>query len=247
MPMSPRHHPSTPLWLCAAWLGGLFTAAHAHDTIIFDPVEAAKLSINGTWGQSTPIVLHGQATATLRPEGLEIDLTMADGAAYKLLDPNQTTTGVANATTDVNNVQFSKDEPLLIERARNFFKIANNGAELKVGSVSVELTSARDTIFHLIFPSPSPGTLDLGLTYLGQIPAGEKDLLTVLDGSGTTLGSATLGVDSPSLEVSIPTPGALLPTEQARSIPWLIFAVGAITVAAVLGLLSKLRKAGPGR
>jgi hypothetical protein len=245
--MSPLRHFAACFWLRVLLLGGLFSTAQAHDTIIFDAAEAAKFSPNGAWGQSTPTVLHAQATAILRSEGLDIDLTMADGAAYKLLDPNQVTTGVANATTDVSDAQFEKDKPLLIDRARTFFKLASNGAELKAGSVSVELTSARDTIFHLIFPSPAPGTLHLEITYLGQIPAGAKDLITVLDRNDITLGSATLGANNPSLDVTVSAPGAQAIAGPAKSNQWLFFAAGAITVATVLILLSKLRKAGPGR
>jgi len=245
--MSPRCHCSMPIGLCILWLGGLCALAQAHDTIIFDPAEAAKFSLNGTWGQSTPTVLHAQATAVLRPEGLEIDLTMADGAAYKLLDPGQATTGVANATTDVNEDQFAKDKPLLINRARTFFRVSNNGAELQAGSVDVELTTARDNIFHLIFPSPKPGTLHLEMTYLGQIPAGQKDLLTVLDRNGGTLGSALLGVDSPSLDILYSATSTPIGNGQSVAKQWLVFIAGVFTMATVLFVLSRLRKpaAGP--
>ena len=243
--MLPFRHLIVPAWRYALFVGGLFTAAHAHDTISFDPSAPSKYSLNGAWGQATPTVLHGLATAILRPDSLEIELKMADGAAYKLLDPTVATTGTANATVDVNDTQFAKDEPLLIERARTFFNVTSNGATLKAGSVSVELTSARDTVFHLLFPSPSPGPLHLEMTYLGQIPAGQKDLITVLDRGGVTLASATLGADDPSLEVTIPTPGTPAAGSQPGTNPWLIFIVCALTMAAVLALLSKLRKPGP--
>jgi len=241
--MSPLCRSVVQAWRHALLVGGLCTAVYAHDTIIFDAKEAAKYSIDGAWGQSTPIVLHGQATAILRPEGLEIALTMADGAAYKLLDPGQTTAGVANSTTDVNDTQFTQDKPLLIARARTFFKVANNGAELPVGSVNVELTAARDTVFHLIYPNPAPGTLDVGLTYLGQIPAGEKELITVLDHTGTTLGSATLGVDNPSLEVTVPAPGTFTAAGKIEAVkPWLIFGASLVVVIALLVALNKFRR-----
>jgi hypothetical protein len=226
---------------CALLWCGLFTAVHAHDTISFDPNAPSPYSLNGAWEQTTPTVLHGLATAVLRADGLEIDLTMADGAAYKLLDSKQVTTGTANATTDVNAAEFAKDEPLLIERARTFFNVASNGATLPVGSVSAELNSSRNIVFRLLFPPVAPGPLHLAMTYLGQNPTGEKDLLTVLDRSGVTLASASLGAENPSIEVTVPGPAAS-PVSPKQ---WLSLIAGALTIVAVLGLLSKLRKPGP--
>ncbi len=222
--------------------------AQAHDTISFDPNAPSKFSLNGSWGQSTPTVLHGLATARLRPDGLEIELTMADGAAYKLLDPGAVTTGVANATNDVNDTEFAQDEPLLIKRARTFFIATNNGAELAVGSVSIELTAARDTIFRIIFPSPKPGSLRLAMTYLGQIPTGQKDLLTVVDRDGVTLASATLDRENPALEVSLPAPGSPnVGGGSPKSGSWLILVVSGVFALTLLVLLNKLRQHGTGR
>jgi hypothetical protein len=234
-------HPAAQNWRRALLLGGLCAAAHAHDTISFDPNAPSQFSMNGTWEQTTPTPLHGLAMALLRADGLEIDLTMADGAAYKLLGPNQPTTGTANATTDVNDAQFTRDEPLLIARARTFFKVTNNGADLPLGSVSVELNSSRNTVFHLIYPPAAPGSLQVEMTYLGQNPPGQKDLITVLDRSGVTLASASLGVDNPSLEVTLAEPVAARPSLHQ----WLILIAGGLTVAVVLALLGTLRKSSP--
>jgi hypothetical protein len=241
----PFRHLAAQACRCAILWCGLLTVAQAHDTISFDPNAPSQFSMNGTWGQTTPTALHGFAIATLRPDTLEIDLTMADGAAYKLLDPSQATTGTANATTDVTADQFAKDEPLFIERARTFFKVTNNGVADNLGSVTVELTTARDIVFHLLFPPVAPGPLHLEMTYLGQIPTGEKDLLTVLDHDGVTLASATLGADNPSLDVTVPVPGALAPGSKPRTNPWPIMVIGGLTVAVVLALLNKLRKPHP--
>jgi len=240
--MWPRFRRSVALVLRGVLLwGGLGAAARAHDAISFDPNAPSPYSINGTWGQAAPTTLHGLATAVLRADGLEIDLTMADGAAYKLLDPTQATTGTANATMDVTADQFAKDEPLLINRARTFFNVANNGVPLSVGSVSVELNTSKNTVFRLLFPPAVPGTLHLEMTYLGQNPPGEKDLLTVLDRSGVTLASASLGPENPTLEVPVPGPEA--PRVSLKQ--WLLLIPGVLMMVVVLALLSKLRKPQP--
>jgi len=243
--MSSFRHLTARAWR-RAWLLGAFCAvAHAHDMISFDPNAPSKYNLNGVWGQSAPSVLHGIAEAVLRSNGLEITLTMADGAAYKLLDPGQATAGVANATADVNDAEFAKDQSLLVARARTFFKVSSNGTALLPGSASVELTAARDTVFRIIFPPPDPGPLHLEMTYLGQIPAGQKDLLTVFDRTGATLASATLGADNPALEVPVPKPGAPIPGTQAGLPPWLGYGASVLMVAVVVVLLGKLRHRGP--
>jgi hypothetical protein len=232
--MSFNRRPFVRAWRCLLLLCGWTVAALAHDTITVDPNAPSPYSLNGAWGQSSATVLHGFATAALKADGLEIELTMADGAAYKLLDPGQNTAGTANATSDVDDAEFQKDKALLNARARTFFKVTSNGANLEASSVSVELTSARDTVFRLLFAAPAPGPLHLEMTYLKQIPAGQKDLLTVLDRRGTTLASASLGADNPALDT-------IVPGEPVHSSQFPIFIAGLVTAAIVLILLGKLR------
>ena len=73
--------------------GGLFLLllvfgppARAHATLEFHAIPVT--SVNRMFLQAAPAteVIHGLAIARLRPDRLEIELTLADSAAYSLLD-----------------------------------------------------------------------------------------------------------------------------------------------------------------
>lgn len=221
------------------WLFLAALAAQAHDTIIYDPASAAQYSANGTWTSAAPVTLHALAMARLRRDDLQIELTLADGAAFKLLDadPFVAPADSANASATVSTQHFSQDQALLTQRGANLLVINNNGSPLKVLAVNVEPVTGGEIVFRLTYPPAIPGNLSFHPTYLGKIPTGQKDLLTVMDSSERTLGSTTLSQENPEFSVTVPAPSAGVAPVWRK----VAEAIGGVAVVAVLlVLLQKL-------
>ncbi len=196
----------------------------AHDTLSFDPNAKPEFASNAdpTVAPPAPVVIQGIASARLRPDDLEIDLTVADGFAYKLLDhdpyqPPVNTTGseTANPEADsssglpiVHDPHFTRDKQLLSKRGETLFNITSNGAPLAPLAVAVDLTEAQDVVFHITYPHPAPGPLRLEMTYFNLVPAGQKDMVAVMDSADKTIASTSVGADTPYLDVNVPNPNA---------------------------------------
>jgi len=215
-------------------LGAILAAgsARAHDNLSFDPNAKPEFGLgpNSMVGTPEPVVIQGMATARLRPTDLEIDLTVADGAAYKLLgaDPYQPPANASASAPSadsssglpvVHDPHFDADKPLLVKRGESLFRIENNGQVLNPLAVAVDLTESHDVVFHLTFPRVVPGALRLAFTYFDQIPAGQKDVVTVLDSAERTLATTSVGAKTPFLDVDVPTFTEKPPAPPAAPLP----------------------------
>jgi hypothetical protein len=210
--------------LLVAGLALCAPALRAHDTLSFDPNAKPEFASNAdpTLAPLAPVVIQGMASARLRPDDLEIDLTVADGFAYKLLDhdpyePPVNTTGseTANPEADsssglpiVHDPHFTRDKQLLSKRGETLFIITSNGATLAPLAVAVDLTETQDVVFHITYPRPVAGPLRLEMTYFNLVPTGQKDMVTVLDTADKTIASTSVGSDTPYLDVDVPNPNA---------------------------------------
>jgi len=248
--------------------GGLFLLllvfgppARAHATLEFHAIPVT--SVNRMFLQAAPAteVIHGLAIARLRPDRLEIELTLADSAAYSLLDHDAftpptdsaakaaadvATTGVdASGSPLIGDPHFNRDQLALVMRGASFFTVTSNGAVLKPLAVTVDLTLQSDVVFHLIYPRPAPGLLLFKVNYFDKVPAGQKDLLTVLDDSDQTLLTADLGADNSLAHVQLlpaPAPASPLAGPSSHRIFALVLAI-AIALAA-LAFVLRLRHSG---
>jgi hypothetical protein len=206
------------LMLCAS-------GARAHDTLSFDPNAKPEFAMDPNTmigGPPAPVVIQGMATVRLRPSDLEIDLTVADGAAYKLLDHDPFQAPISSATAEastptvndssglpiVHDPHFDQDKPLLAQRGETLFLITSNGAKLAPLAAAVDLSDTHDVTFHITYPKPPPGPLHMEMTYFNQVPAGQKDIVTVLDAAEKTLASASLSASTPYMDVPVDAPGA---------------------------------------
>ena len=229
----------------------------AHDTLSFDPNAKPEFAMNANsviGAPAAPALIHGLVSARLRPDNLEIDLTVADGAAYKLLDPDpyqpsiiagaSSLTGSENFSSapSVADPHFEQDKPPLTRRAESLFIVTSNGAKLTPLATAVRLTETHDVVFHLTYPHPQPGSLHLALTYFNQVPEGQKVLLTVLNAADKTIASASVGATAPYLDVDLPGPlAATLPSTtplagKSGNFPLILMGVGAGLAALFWGL-----------
>jgi hypothetical protein len=232
----------------------------AHDIISFDPNAKPEFASNADsliGAPPTQIVIQGMASVRLRPDDLEIDLRVADGFAYKLLDhdpyqPRVNTTGdeTLNPNTDsssglpiVHDPHFDQDKLLLGKRGESLFVITSNGGALAPLAVAVDLTESRDVVFHITYPHPAPGPLRLEMTYFNLVPAGQKDGVTVMDAADNSIASSSVDASSPYLDVDVPKPGVVNapaatppPAAKGGNILSLILGTGAGVAALCLAL-----------
>jgi len=240
--------------------------ARAHDTIEVNLNALPSYSIKGAWTTAgmASVKVHGMATMLLRRDGLEIELTMADTAAYRLLEhdpyvapanasPADTGVSVATATTVATNVadaatihdpHFESDQALLNDRAATLFTITSNGATLPPLVSSVSFTGGRDVVFHLTYTRPQIGPLHVAVNYFNQVPAGQRDIVTIMDDTGKTLLSTDVGAEMPFLDAQIPPPTvrpAASAAPPARQL-YVTLAAAIVVGLATLALVSKWRR-----
>ena len=210
----------------------LVPALHAHAILSFDPNAKSEFPITRDTvmgAPAAPVVIQGMAEVRWRADDLEIDLTVADGAAYALLDhdPYQipaaadrlpATPSLADQSSElpvIHDPHFEADQPLLSQRAESLFTVTSNGQKLTLLDASVRLTAAQDVVFHLTYPRPAPGLLHMEIMYFNQVPTGQKVLVSVVDPAQKTIAAATIGADAPYLEVNVPGPAAAAPAATA--------------------------------
>lgn len=256
-------HAKFPARSAIVGAGGLFLfllplapVARAHATLEFHAIPTTSVNRMFLPADSATEIIHGLAIARLRPDRLEIELTLADSAAYSLLanDPFISPTDVAakatattaatgldaSGTPAMHDPHFDRDQLALVQRGSTLFTITSNGAVLDPLSVTVEFTPQSDVVFHIIYPRPAPGLLLFKVNYFDKVPAGQKDLLTVLDDSGQTLLTADLGADNPLAHVQVTPPPAAAPPLAGPS-SHRIFALVLATALALAALAFVLR------
>jgi hypothetical protein len=137
--------------------------------------------------------------ATLRPDRLELTLTLARASASRLL-PNANT---APPTTPENFAEFA---PQLKAGAAALFEITTAGKMLKLTSSEVKISGDADVSFHLVYPPPPAGSLRFAVRYLFLLVDGHIGTLVVSDAAGKDLGWSPVSVDQPVFEVRVPSP-----------------------------------------
>ncbi len=203
--------------------------ARAHDTLSFDPNAPPEFPLgpNSIAGTPEPVVIQGLAIARLRPTDFEIDLTVADSAAYRLLDPDPyplpagppAPAAVVDSSSGlpvVHDPHFDQDKAALVKRGESLFIINNNGKTLDPLAVAVDLTDAKDVVFHITYPRVAPGSLRVFINYFNQVPAGQKDIVTIIDDPHKPpLATTNVGAKTPYLDVDVP--GATVPSHSAQA------------------------------
>ncbi len=142
------------------------------------------------------------ASARLRGDKLQLDVTLAIPAALGLLDPE----------TEYPNIEpedFDTYQPLLVKHAPDLYSITMADGELLVPeTVTVELTAEDDIQFLLIYPRPEGGEATFHALYLYEMES-HVGTLFVEDEQGADLGWSELTVDYPVLQARLPGQVAL--------------------------------------
>lgn len=254
----PRHHSTaryTSRWLAALFL--LAGVAQGHSTITIDQTPASFLTgLKGDGQNAGPIIAHSLAVVRLRDDRTEIDVTIADSAAYQLLEHDPYVAPPAPAAASGNltggiDPHFTQDQPLLTQRGATLYALSSSGTALPPPTVNVELTKTQDIIFHLTYPHLAPGPLRLEALYTSQVPTGQAILAQVLDQNRSVIAYAVLNKDNPALDTTVPVPGAASPAADAptrgasKGMQLLALAAGTAGALGLFWLLGRLRRTQP--
>ena len=111
--------------------------------------------------------LQAWATATVRPDGIEINMVLSTYPSQTLIDKE-----LKRPPLSPENFDTYKAE--LETTALGLFEITDGGQPLKATSASTELTEESDIQYHIFFPAPHVGPLHFRITYLDRILADAK-------------------------------------------------------------------------
>ena len=151
---------------------GLAQVAHAHD-----PQES--------W-----------TNATLFPDSLKVEITMAPYCAMFILKPD----GKVPGLTESN---FETYRSRLMAIAADFYVVTSLRAPLKPRDVDVRLTEENDLAFTLVYPRPAPGRLHFHANFLAKLGDGYGGTIYLSDPKGRDLGWDQISTEAPNFEVTI--------------------------------------------
>lgn len=143
--------------------------------------------------------LQAWATATVKPDGIEINMVLS---SY----PSQTLYDKELKQPPLSPENFDTFKPQLENIALGLFDITDGGHPLKATSATIELTEESDIQYHIFYPAPHVGPLHFRITYLDRILEGFVTTLFVEDQAGQSLAWDELSTDKDWLEA--PMPGA---------------------------------------
>jgi hypothetical protein len=138
------------------------------------------------------------SNVSLRADVLEVNLTMAQATALRLLEPPP----AVRAITPEN---FAQLEPALTRVATRLFVIARGraGTPLTLRSATVTFTDENDVVFALRYPRPPAGPLRFHAAFVLRLGEGYGGIIEAADADGRQLGWEQLSPSAPNLDVTI--------------------------------------------
>lgn len=172
---------------------------------IFCPMRLPRLLLVFTAALlAVPLRAHDPAEswteAIVRPDQIELLVTMAQATALKLIDP---AAKIAQLTPE----NFPQHRPKLIEAGAALFAITSLKTRMAVRKVEVELTEENDVAFKITYPRPAPGLLIFDAAFLKKLGEGFGGIIDASDTSGHHLGWDQISWENTSLVVMLPAPG----------------------------------------
>jgi hypothetical protein len=143
----------------------------------------------------------------VRPDSLELNMTMAQATALRLIDPE---VKIAGLTPE----NFPQHRPRLEREAAGLFILTIGRTPLKPRTVEVELTDELDVAFKRMYPRPPPGRMHIHAALMDKLGQGYSTILEVSDTAGHHLGWDQITIENPNLEVVVPPPASAPPKQK---------------------------------
>jgi hypothetical protein len=139
--------------------------------------------------------------AIVRPDQLELLVTMGPGTALKLIDP-------AAKPFPLTPENFEGYRAQLLKEGARLFMVTSSKARLVSARVEVKLTEEKDVAFKVTYPRPPPGLLIFNAVFLEKLGAGFGGIIDASDTLGHHLGWDQITSENPTLVVVLPAPGS---------------------------------------
>lgn len=135
--------------------------------------------------------------AIVRPDSLEINFTLAQGTALRLIDPEAHIRGITLENFPTYRARFEKEGAALCI-------VTSIRTPLVVRKVEVEFTEENDIAFKVIYPRPPPGRLHFHGAFLKKLGEGYGGIIEINDAAGLNLGWEQLSAENPNFEITVP-------------------------------------------
>ena len=139
--------------------------------------------------------------AIVRPDQLELIVTMGPGTALKLIDP-------AAKPQSLTPEIFERYRARLLQEGPMLFSVTSSKARLISTGVEVKLTEEKDVAFKVIYPRPPSGLLIFKAAFLEKLGVGFGGIIDASDTLGHHLGWDQITWENTTLVVVLPAPSA---------------------------------------
>lgn len=139
------------------------------------------------------------AAGTLYADRLELNITMAQSTALRLVDPDR---NIGGLTPEI----FAKNRALFEREAAGLFIVTSGHTRLGVTKVSVELTEENDVAFKVTYPGPAPGRLHFRAAFLVKLGEGYGGILDISDAANKQINWDQLSGLNANFEIEVPKP-----------------------------------------
>ena len=166
---------------------------------------------------AAPLRAHDPAEswteAIVRPDQMELLVTMAQANALKLIDPR-------NQIPQLTQENFAQHRTRLLEAGATLFTITSLKSRVASRKVEVELTEENDVVFKITYARPAPGLLIFDAVFLKKLGEGFGGIIDASDTAGHHFGWEQISWENTTLVVMVPAPGEKSPRQtQPRSQP----------------------------
>jgi len=138
--------------------------------------------------------------AIVRPDQMELLVTMAQSNALRLIDP-------ANKVPQLTPGNFAQHRPRLLEVGATLFTITSLKSRVASRAVEVQLTEENDVVFKITYPRPASGLLIFDAAFLKKLGEGFGGIIDASDTVGNHLGWDQISWENSSLVVMLPAAG----------------------------------------
>ena len=172
-------------------------------------IAVARLAMTiGTIGSfvlATPARAHDPAeswtSVTVRPDSMELLVTMAQINALKLIDPT-------NKIQRLTPENFGQFRARLVKAGAALFTVTSLKASVASRNVEVEFTEENDVVFKITYARPAPGLLIFDAVFLKTLGEGFGGIIDATDTAGHHLGWDQISWENTSLVVMVPAADA---------------------------------------
>jgi hypothetical protein len=140
-------------------------------------------------------------SVTVKPDSMELLVTMAQINALKLIDPT-------NKIPRLTQENFGEFRARLVKAGAALFTVTSLKAGVASRKVEVELTEENDVVFNISYPRPAPGLLIFDAVFLKKFGEGFGGIIDASDTAGHHLGWDQITWEHTSLVVMVPAPDA---------------------------------------